>query len=426
MLVQFIFKNYKSFKEEACLDLTATKITEHNSRVVDLGNTRLLRVAAIYGANASGKSNVFSALRYMSEYVRNSFNFGGETALNRLYFETQFQCKPFAFDEDDDRESSFEVFYIDPEDPRERTIQYGFAIKKQKIVEEWLTIKAKSSLPENAKTVFYRKAGEPTNFGSMSNTYRDNIQVSLADEVLILSLGAKLKVPMLEEVNKWFSKIYCIDFGDDIESNAYNKRIHRILGMEGSIASEMIKYLGTFDTSIVGIEKVETDTQSPQQSTKQDQFKAVHLMNGGKTRKAIPLEEESQGTIKMLGMYPAIKLALSYGSVLAIDELNTKLHPLLVRNIILTFANPEINVNNAQLIFTTHDSWQLETKLLRRDEIWFTEKNASNESSLYSLAEFHDEDGAKIRKDASYEKDYLAGLYGAIPKIKPLDFMKEE
>jgi hypothetical protein len=114
---------------------------------------------------------------------------------------------------------------------------------------------------------------------------------------------------------------------------------------------------------------------------------------------------------------------LTKGSVLFVDELNTKLHPLLVRNVILTFANPEINTKNAQLIFTTHDSWQLSNNLLRRDEIWFTEKDADGVSSLYSLADFADEDGIKIRKDESYEKNYLLGKYGAIPFLKTIDFL---
>jgi AAA15 family ATPase/GTPase len=114
---------------------------------------------------------------------------------------------------------------------------------------------------------------------------------------------------------------------------------------------------------------------------------------------------------------------LSNGSVLFVDELNTKLHPLLVRNIILTFANPAININDAQLVFTAHDTWQLSNNLLRRDEIWFTDKDIDGVSSLYSLADFVDDEGVKIRKDESYEKNYLLGKYGAIPSLKTIDFL---
>jgi hypothetical protein len=113
-------------------------------------------------------------------------------------------------------------------------------------------------------------------------------------------------------------------------------------------------------------------------------------------------------------------------SVFFIDELNARLHPLLVRNFVLTFLNPEINPNHAQLVFTIHDTWQLSNQLLRRDEIWFVEKDERGVSTLYSLADFVYEDGSRIRKDESYQKNYLIGKYGAIPTLKSIDIFKEE
>ena len=127
----------------------------------------------------------------------------------------------------------------------------------------------------------------------------------------------------------------------------------------------------------------------------------------------------------MFALYPELQDVLQKGGVYFIDELNARLHPLLVRNFILTFLNPEINTQHAQLVFTTHDTWQLSNRLLRRDEIWFTEKDDQEVSSLYSLADFVDEDGARIRKDESYEKNYLIGKYGAIPTLKSIDLFKE-
>jgi AAA15 family ATPase/GTPase len=135
---------------------------------------------------------------------------------------------------------------------------------------------------------------------------------------------------------------------------------------------------------------------------------------------------ESAGTLKMFALYPELQEVLQNGSVYFIDELNARLHPLLVRNFILIFLNPEVNVNHAQLIFTTHDTWQLSNQLLRRDEIWFTEKDTDGVSTLYSLADFINEDGTKIRKDESYEKNYLLGKYGAIPTLKTIDILKED
>ncbi|MPN26749.1 hypothetical protein SDC9_174174 [bioreactor metagenome] len=140
---------------------------------------------------------------------------------------------------------------------------------------------------------------------------------------------------------------------------------------------------------------------------------------------AIPLKLESAGTLKMFAIYPLLQEVLESGGVLCIDELNARLHPLLVRTIIILFLDSETNVNHAQLIFTTHDAFQLSSNILRRDEVWFVEKSESGISSLYSLVDFVDEDGSKIRKDENYEKNYLLGKYGAIPTMKAFDMFKE-
>lgn len=124
-------------------------------------------------------------------------------------------------------------------------------------------------------------------------------------------------------------------------------------------------------------------------------------------------------------IFPELQKFLQNDGVFRINELNVRLHPLLVRNFVLTFLNPEINVNHAQLIFTTHDTWQLSNHLLRRDEIWFTEEDEAGVSTSYSLADFVDEDGSRIHKDESYEKNYLLGKYGAIPSLKTIDLFKE-
>jgi len=128
----------------------------------------------------------------------------------------------------------------------------------------------------------------------------------------------------------------------------------------------------------------------------------------------------------MFALYPLLQAVLRAGGVLFVDELNARLHPLLVRTFTITFLNPEINPRHAQLVFTTHDSWQLNSNILRWDEVWFTEKSEIGLSTLYSLADFVDEDGSKIRKDENYEKNYLLGKYGAIPTLKYFDFFKEE
>ena len=142
------------------------------------------------------------------------------------------------------------------------------------------------------------------------------------------------------------------------------------------------------------------------------------LFNDSNEIKPLPMQLESAGTQKMFILFPYFNNILKNGQVIFIDELNSRLHPLLIRTIIQMFTNSEMNKNNAQLIFTSHDIWQLKSDVMRRDEIWFTEKNERGESSLYSLSDFIDENGEKIRKDEDYQKNYILGKYGAIPNLK--------
>jgi len=130
----------------------------------------------------------------------------------------------------------------------------------------------------------------------------------------------------------------------------------------------------------------------------------------------IPLNDESSGTVKMISLYYFLIEALEKGKTLFIDEMDAKLHPLLTRYIINLFQNKDSNKQNAQLIFTTHDTNTLNNELFRRDQIWFAEKNEKGISELFSLAEYK-VNNTKIRKDASYNKDYLGGRYGAIPNL---------
>ena len=150
MLIQFNFKNFRSFKEEATLDLSAARMTEFSDRVVTVGNEKILPVAAIYGANASGKSNIYDAFGYMSDYVVDSFKYGDEEEK----FE-EFRPTPFLFDSiSANAESSFEVYFTLPEDKSGRTYNYGFCIDKEGVTEEWLNAKVKSA--RKYSTVFYR------------------------------------------------------------------------------------------------------------------------------------------------------------------------------------------------------------------------------------------------------------------------------
>ena len=420
MLIQFSFKNYKSFRDEATLDLSAAKMTEFSDRVVSEGNDKILPMAAIYGANASGKSNIYNAFGYMADYVIESFKYGDEEEKFEEYRPT-----PFLFDSvSNDAGSSFEVYFTIPGDKAEKTYNYGFCVDRHGVTEEWLNVKAKTA--RKYASVFYRSTEEDTlDLSGLPKSSRDNIQVALEKQVLIVSLGAKLKVNKCKDIRDWFMANEFADFGDPFTNFFLSRRLPKGFVDDNSVQKKVIEYFASFDEHIKDfeIEKLPHDADSKEETYK---ISSLHKKIDSDTFAAIPLSMESAGTLKMFALYPELQDVLEKGSVFFIDELNARLHPLLVRNFLLTFLNPEINTRHAQLIFTTHDTWQLSNQLLRRDEVWFTEKDEQGISKLYSLADFVDESGARIRKDESYEKNYLIGKYGAIPTLKSIDIFKGE
>lgn len=417
MLIQFNFKNYKSFRDEATLDLSAAKMTEFSDRVVCIGNEKNLTVAAIYGANASGKSNVYNAFQYMTEYIVESFKYGDEEEKF-----TEYRPTPFLFDSKSENiESSFEVYFTIPGDKAEKSYNYGFCVGKVGVTEEWLNVKAKTA--RKYSPVFYRSEDTLDLTGIPKNS-RENIEVALENQVLIVSLGAKLKIVKCKAIRDWFFANQFADFGDVITNFFMSRRLPKEFVEDKNVQKKVVEYFASFDENIKDfhVEKITAEGDS-----KEDKYKinSLHKMIDSNEMAEIPLGMESAGTLKMFALYPELQEVINKGSVFFIDELNARLHPLLVRNFILTFLNPQINVNHAQLVFTTHDTWQLSNQLLRRDEIWFTEKSHQGISTLYSLADFVDKDGTRIRKDESYEKNYLIGKYGAIPTLKSIDIFKE-
>ena len=420
MLIQFNFKNFKSFRDEATLDLSATKMTEFSERIVAIGSERILPVSAIYGANASGKSNVYSAFEYMSKYVEDSFKYGDEEEKFEKYKPT-----PFLFDStSENAESSFEVYFTLPNDKAEKTYNYGFCVNKEGVTEEWLNSKAKTA--RKYSTIFYRSViDNELDLSGFPKSSRDNLQVALEKQVLIISLGAKLKIGKCKAIRDWFIANKFADFGDPFTNFFMSKKLPNGFVEDKTVQKKVVEYLSSFDEHICDfqIEKVPYNGEGKEEKYK---INALHKKMDSEEMALLPLGLESAGTLKMFALYSELQEVLEKGSIFFIDELNARLHPLLVRNFLLTFLNPKINVNHAQLIFTTHDTWQLSNQLLRRDEIWFTEKDENGVSSLYSLADFVDEDGTRIRKDESYEKNYLLGKYGAIPILKSIDMNKRK
>ena len=238
-------------------------------------------------------------------------------------------------------------------------------------------------------------------------------------------MGAKLKIEKCKLVRDWFLANEFADFGNAVTNYFMSRRLPKGFVEDEKTRKKVIDYLSSFDKSIKGF-RIEEIPQNDDSKDPTYSINTIHKKVGSNETAEIPLGMESAGTLKMFALFSELQEVISKGSVLFIDELNARLHPLLVRSFIMIFLNRETNVNHAQLVFTTHDTWQLSNQLLRRDEIWFTEKDKQGVSTLYSLADFIDEDGSRIRKDESYEKNYLLGKYGAIPTLKTIDMFRED
>ena len=399
MLLQFNFSNFKSFKDEVSFDMSATKITEHSDHIVEQGYEKILPVSVIFGANASGKSNFLNAFAFMVSYIRFSPMFNAEPKLNA-------KLTPFLFSKESAAQpSSFEIFFIDINDPDKKTYQYGFVVNSTEVLEEWLAVKAKTG--KDYKKVFTREQ-ETISISASLKSYEQLLHRSLQKKSLVLSLGSTLNIPILNTVFLWFTHTIVLDLGDTLTDYVISNYSN---GEMKTIEKALAAFLRTIDNSIKDFTVREN---SDEVGRKTYTFTTQHDMDSGESI-AFPLEYESDGTQKAAAIYPYIYAALSEGGILIVDELNAKLHPLLMRNIIQLFLDKKKNIHNTQLIFTTHDTWLLEDNFFRRDEIWFVEKNTKQASEMYSLAEIKSNTGAGIRKDENFQKNYLAGKYGSIP-----------
>lgn len=408
MLIQFRFKNFKSFRDDTVLDFSATEDTENEYRIAKVGDERILTAAGIFGANASGKSNVIKAFRYMMEYVTSSVVYSRDKVrgINRL--------TPFLFDnKSKDAESLFEVFFS-RETGRGYTIyNYGFSVSQNGVTEEWLNYKAASGKEYNS--IFYRGKNE-LDLSGIPEKRRENIKISLEKETLILSLGSFLKINRFKIVIDWFMKNRITNFGNPRENEGLSHQAPTGFADSLDVQNQVMNYLAAFDSSIIGfdVEVLKSDDDGKQIIN----IKTKHKnLDGGTV--LLPLSQESDGTLKMFALYQFIQDCIERGSVLLVDKLNSRLHPLLVRNILITFFNPKVNIHHAQIIFTSHDFWQLKNNILRKDEIWFTDKDNDGVSTLYSLADFEG-----IESESDYLENYMLGQYGAIPSLKALMHME--
>ena len=414
MLIRFSFKNFKSFKDENVLDMEATSLKEHEYNLVKTDQVNLLKVAAIYGANASGKTNVLQAFDYMKKRI--------------LVSDDSKKNSPI----DEDNVYSFMInnepigLEVEILAKNNKIYKYGFDVLKDSIVSEWLYIKKINKF----YSIFEREKNNVT----MKSNNKISGLVNIDERTLFLNIYSKIDKDNedFNNVYDWFVNANYLDLGNPRFEDFINTRISLKILSDEKYKKELLRFIKTFDS---GIEGIKTTPNSLEEVQNNNRVVKVELIHRGENNelKALPLELESNGTRKMFHLFDFFMDALRNGMVLFIDELDAKLHPLLTRYIINLFHNSETNIGNGQLIYSTHDTVNLNKDTFRRDEIWFTEKNRDGVSEMYALSDYilDDEDGSnksgkKVRNDATYNKDYLTGRYGAIPVLEEFEISHEK
>ena len=417
MLVMFKANNYMSFKDDVILDLRKANYREHMNHVFSINNEiELLKTVAIYGANASGKSNLISALSsYRNIIIGQLFNeeLIEEENDNNIKVNNK-KIRSFLLHESSNEIIEFEMIFS----YRDTLFQYGYSIEKNIIKTEWLYI--------NNKEIYDRKGNEikiksGTKYEKILKNYtklrEDRLYIALLD-YFVTEEVLKEKINIFTEYIKEKLNIYFeIIIESTIKGVAGMVSISDKLVENDAFRIKVSQYISKIDVGIKEIivdEEVVTNRRTGDKR-KEATIKCVHNVydtNGiiiGE--KAFELYDESSGTIRFISFIQNILELIEEGGVFVVDELSSRLHPLLTKFIVDIFQS-EINKKNAQLIFTTHDLSLLNSEQFRRDEIVLMDKNEQGVSNIYSLADLG------VRKDASYSKDYLKGKYGAIPIIK--------
>jgi uncharacterized protein len=421
VLIQFRVENHRSIRDEQLLSLVATTAT-----ATDRGDFRLLRpdgideallpAIALYGANASGKSNVVEALMFMRDAVQSSHRrwdpLGGVPR------------DPFALSAKSDEASRYEVDFI----VAQVRYRYGFLIDSARIIGEWLY-----AWPRRKKQTWFKRKEDAFSFGKHLGGENETIRGLTRPNSLFLSAAAQNNHPSLSPIYRWFQNIFVRrprGRGALRLQLPLEQRIARLVG-ESSVADPenrrhnreaLARLLQGADTGIlaVRVDNAEGVVSSVDGRRIVTTHPSLHFRH--KTESAgeawLPLRAESHGTVTLLEMATSLLPVLAEGGVLCIDELEAGLHPMLALDILRLFQDPKHNPRGAQLIFTTHDTNLLGNVLgdppLRRDQVWFTEKDGAGATTLYPLTDFHP------RKEENLERGYLQGRYGAVPFLGEL------
>ena len=401
MLCQFTIKNYKSIRDETTLDMQAAAITEHEDRViVDKDGELFLPIAALYGPNGGGKSNILEALQTLNSKILRPLcaTYDSNDCDYRV---RKIPVVPFAFSEEGKNSpTEFEVFF------RTKLTEYRYIlhIKKDIVVYESLD---RVKLDTGRKSaLFKRETGKDIEVKGVFTKFK--ISDDLSESLPLLSyLGITYKKnEVIKDVLEWFEdSIDFLNYGSPLQE------IRTVIAKSDDIKKLVLDMIKEMDLDIEDFRIEEKDDEHIEVYTR-------HVVDGYSAE--IALRDESSGTKKIFGLLPFIARSLVKGTTLVIDELDAKIHPALLKHIIMMFNNMETNKKGAQLIFTSHDLSTMNSDVFRRDEIWFVAKGNRQNSKLYSLVEFKNKKGESVRKDARFDKQYLEGNYGADPYLRKI------
>ncbi len=422
MLIEFNVTNYLSIRDQITLSMVKAKGKElEATNIINTdhvpGTPTLLKGAAIYGANAAGKSNLIKALMTMQKIVTKS--------ASQFQPEDHLPLTPYLFDETSQKQpTEFEVTFIN-EGVR---YQYGFSATQERIIEEWLLAYPKGS-PQTWIERIYDPRQQETVWGKMDKLagQKKIWQQATRPNALFLSTAMQLNNDQLKPVFNWFSKVlriasiggwnnnYSVELCDKKESknNILNFLKAADIGIEDIVLEKQKFSLDNLPNTIPMLLKGQLEKDYKDKPL--INVKTLHKTADGKIV-ALDLSNESDGTQKLFAFAGPWLNALENGYVLVIDELHDNLHPLMVKFLVSLFQNAETNPKNAQLVFTTHDTSILDQNIFRRDQIWFCEKDKTDATGLYPLTDFSPRKGVE-----NLERGYLAGRYGALPYLKPIN-----
>lgn len=397
MILEFYVSNYLSIKDGLKISFVATSLKDslfESNDMIALSDTglMLLRSAVIYGANASGKSNVLKAMAFYRHFITDSFK---NSQAGEAIDVENFRLNATSIYEPTTMEATFIV--------GDFIYRYGFEVDSKVVRSEWLYQRTNKKRAKEIE-IFYRTE-EETSVHQKSPLLLELVNKRMVrDNALLLSAAAQFNEPKAVNILQWMNDIRVI-FGNE-EEKLWNQAIKSL--DDENLRLRITNFAKYADLGIESIVKIDNRIVSNHRQFDDEgrETSDVAFSFSG---------NESEGTIKYFSLsYPIID-TLDNGKLLIIDELDSKLHPLLVRKIISLFNSAKTNPKGAQLLFTTHDTFLLSAGMFRRDQIWFTQKDSFGATEAYSLVEY------KVRSNTLFERDYLLGKYGATPIIGEME-----